>query len=129
VVASVADLSIIREPLLKYRQHGRNQIGAPRPTLLHALKRTQERHQTSVVAQQEDLFVRLHERVAGFDGRSLKPDTLALLEAKIAHLHLRANLPKSRFKRLPVTMRELFTHGYHRYSLGGFGSFLSDLLF
>jgi hypothetical protein len=83
MIGRLTALSLITDPLVKYRQHGRNPVGMRKRTFAQGLKRTQELRQSSTLAQKEDLFVRLYECVAGFDSSSLRPGTLALLDAKM----------------------------------------------
>lgn len=131
-IAAVADVAFIDEPLVRYRQHERQQIGAPRrqypaPTqrglqgFEDALRRrnsTSELH-AILSALEERLSAQQHT----FDCRR----ALAFVGDYSLHLDVRANLPRKRLNRLPRILRELMTMRYHEYA-NGFRSAAKDLV-
>ena len=127
-VAAVADVVTIDEPLIKYRQHERQQIGAPTrlpkaPKLhaLDALKRSNP--STNLHTILETLEQRLLDHRNEFHCRK----ALAFAAAYARHLDARANLPSRRLNRVPTILRELLTWRYHEYA-NGFKSAAKDLV-
>jgi hypothetical protein len=127
-VASVADVIAIDQPLIKYRQHGRQQIGAPTraakappPGTLEALKTTNPATELHRIL--ETLEQRLLDHRNEFDCRK----ALAFAGDYSRHLDARANLPQRRLNRVPTILRELLTWRYHEYA-NGFKSAAKDLV-
>ena len=135
VVACVARVSAVEEPLVLYRRHAAQQVGPLERTASvgglgavasgetrDALRRENPYDATLAVARAARR--RLSEkRVEGFDAQ----EALAHLEARIAHLEARRALPHARLRRAPGVLRELLTLRYHRYS-NGVASAAKDLL-
>lgn len=126
-VASVANVLALDDTLIKYRQHHRQQIGAParRPespkaTRIEALKRSNPIRELHAIL--ETLEQRLLDHRNEFDCRK----ALAFTGDYSRHLDARANLPRRRLNRLPTILRELLTWRYHEYG-NGFRSAAKDL--
>jgi glycosyltransferase involved in cell wall biosynthesis len=127
-VASVADVVMLDEPLIKYRQHEHQQIGAPKqqlkalqPSVLEAFKRSNpatELHQILDTLEQ-----RLMDHKDEFDCRK----ALSFAGDYSRHLDARANLPERRLNRVPTILRELLSWRYHEYA-NGFKSAAKDLV-
>jgi glycosyltransferase involved in cell wall biosynthesis len=124
IVATVADVAFIDEPLIKYRQHVSQQIGAPDKKSKEedelkgfAAVRTAMNRRNSYVELIEigqRVRQRLLDRCEVFEcGKAL-----AQLEARLAHLKSRAEMPGGHISRLPTIARELFSGRYSRYSHG-----------
>jgi len=129
-IASVADVVMIDEPLIKYRQHGRQQIGAPdgtksQPSLTETWGAALRRHSSSADLYKilSALDRRLREQSAAFDAR----EALLFVGDYSFHLNVRANLPPNRLSRLPSILRELVTLRYHEYA-NGFKSAAKDFV-
>ena len=131
-IAAVAGVEFIDEPLIEYRQHERQQIGAPGPRAeletqpgLHGFETAlRRRNSTSdlhaiLSALEERLTAQQH----SFDCRR----ALAFIADYSLHLDVRANLPRKRLSRLPRILRELMTMRYHEYA-NGFKSAAKDLV-
>ena len=131
IVSAVADVVFIEEPLIKYRQHERQQIGAPGPQLPraeHGLQAVESalRRRNSATDLHAILAVveeRLCAEQSSFDCRR----ALAFVADYSFHLDVRANLPQNRLNRLPKILRELVTRRYHEYA-NGFKSAAKDLV-
>lgn len=130
-VAAVADVAFIEEPLIKYRQHERQQIGAPQRSNAQPERGLQAfesalRRRNSATDLHEILSV-LEERLIAqqhsFDVRR----ALAFAANYSSHLDVRANLPRKRLSRVPRILRELLTMRYHEYA-NGFKSAAKDLV-
>jgi len=131
-VAAVADVVAIDEPLIKYRQHERQQIGAPARSELKAQTRGVEAIETAFRRRNssaelhkilETLEERLLAQARAYDTRK----ALAFVSDYAFHLNVRANLPQRRLNRLPRILRELLTRRYHEYA-NGFKSAAKDLV-
>lgn len=122
LVASVTSaVAFIAEPLVLYRQHGDNQIGAPRKVRLSTLI-SPTGSATGALADALRWQI-ARERIAAI----ARDQDLQLLLAKERHTAARARLPAGRLSRLPRIGTELLHRNYHKYS-AGLGSALKDLL-
>ena len=131
-IAAVAEVVAIDEPLIKYRQHDRQQIGAPaRPELkaqprgVQAIETAFRRRNSSADLHKtlETLAERLLAQARAYDTHK----ALAFVKDYAFHLNVRANLPQRRLNRLPRILRELLTLRYHEYA-NGFKSAAKDLV-
>lgn len=126
-VAAVAEVVMIEEPLIKYRQHGRQQIGAP--------SRTQEPEQGVIEsfrrrnnkADLHNILTTLEQRLVAQSASYDTRNALSFVGDYSFHLNVRANLPQNRLNRLPTILRELLTRRYHEYA-NGFKSAAKDLV-
>lgn len=112
VAAAVGGLTCIDEPLIDYREHERQQLGAGEP-VGGVVRWVDAARQTTAAdyALKASHLQLLQERVpeAGLGGR-------------IAHLLTRAGMTGARPSRLPAVLRELVSLRYHRYSNGLFSA-------
>jgi glycosyltransferase involved in cell wall biosynthesis len=132
-IAAVADVVMIEEPLIKYRQHGRQQIGAP----MRAKARAQESgrmHSFETAFHRRNSSTDLHKILLTLAERLLKHgssydtrNALSFVGNYANHLNVRANLPQNRLTRLSRILRELLTRRYHEYA-NGFKSAAKDLV-
>lgn len=127
-VAAVSDVTIIEEPLIKYRQHRHQQIGAParvQKAQPHGAREALKQRNSSADLQR--ILDTLHHRLAtqgnGFDCRN----ALSFARNYSRHLDVRANLPQRRLSRVPAVLRELLSWRYHEYA-NGFKSAAKDLV-
>ena len=132
MIAAVAEVSFIDEPLILYRQHDRQQLGAP-------TKRSDggENAKAKILARLKELprqnsYSDLVNTLNAIHGRlALKGKTeneIAPVEDRLKHLKARANLPGSAFTRLTLVLRELLSMRYRKYS-NGVSSAVKDLLY
>jgi len=131
-IAAVAEVILLDEPLIKYRQHRGQQIGAPSHTepekQRSGLKGIQAalRHPRWCVDLRIILTV-LRERLSAREETFPCRNTLSHIDDYLRHLDARAGLPPERLSRVPTIIRELTRLGYHRYS-SGFSSAAKDLV-
>jgi glycosyl transferase family 2 len=131
-IAAVADVVALDEPLIQYRQHEKQQIGAPtraeatsEPEGLQRLDAAlRRRNNTADLARiLEKLEERLLAQAGSYDARK----ALSFVSDYSLHLHVRANLPERRLNRVPRILRELLSLRYHEYA-NGFKSAAKDLV-
>ena len=129
-IAAVADVIAVDEPLIQYRQHAQQQIGAPtreevEPELhgIQAIAAAFRRRNSSDDLPRilETLDVRL--RASEFDTHK----ALSFVNDYAFHLNVRANMPQRRLNRVPRILRELLSLRYHEYG-NGFKSAAKDLV-
>jgi glycosyltransferase involved in cell wall biosynthesis len=132
VLAAASDADFIAEPLVRYRQHPGQQIGATKPArpdtppglegFAHVARRANPYRDLIRIAE------RARERLAGWEsGGEAAAEGVRRLDAHLRHLRARERLPGSLPRRLPVVLRELLTLRYHRYSNGALSA-VKDLL-
>jgi len=124
VAAATMRTAAIPEPLVLYRQHGGNSIGAARVTLWRRLRVSRERRVVELERlrrQNEALLQRL-----GALGVARPAQTAALQDA-IAHLHVRTTLPAARPRRMRPITAEVLSGRYARHSRG-LSTALRDLI-
>lgn len=130
-IAAVANVAFIEEPLISYRQHERQQIGAPQRSVappergLQAFECALRRRNSDT--DLHGILAVLEERLVAqqnsFDCRR----ALEFAGNYALHLDVRANLPRKRLSRVPRILRELLTMRYHEYA-NGFKSAAKDLV-
>lgn len=130
MIASVAGVSFVEEPLVKYRQHSRQQIGARERRardeagargLKEAMRRPNSYEEMIAIGG------RARRRLAERRGEYGGGEALAELEARLKHLRARASLPEGRLRRARCVLRELLSRRYHLYSNGVYSA-VKDLL-
>jgi hypothetical protein len=132
MIALVADVSFIEEPLIKYRQHARQQIGAKErrghqddTAGLGGVKNAMQR--TNSYQQMIEIGTKAQQRLSERRDVYNSEEALAKLAARLTHLRTRAKLPGPPLQRFTCVIRELLTGRYHRYSRGFFSA-AKDLL-
>lgn len=114
VAGAVARTVVLREPLIDYRQHGANQIGARKLDWSTRVARLREPR----TARNERLVRRARSLLERLGGLEAGPEQLVAAREKLAHEEARAALPASRIRRLGPVLREWRTGRYARYGLG-----------
>jgi hypothetical protein len=131
-IAAVADVVALDEPLIQYRQHAQQQIGAPTrkeaaPEMrrVQALETAFRRRSSSADLHKilETLETRLLAQASNYHTRK----ALSFVADYAFHLNVRANLPQRRLNRVPSILRELISLRYHEYA-NGFKSAAKDLV-
>ena len=127
-VAAVADVVMIDEPLIKYRQHEGQQIGAPTPSPKAAKSSTLESlKRSNPITELHRILEKLEQRLLDHKDEYDCRKALAFAANYSRHLDARANLPTRRLNRVPTILRELLTWRYHEYA-NGFKSAAKDLV-
>jgi glycosyltransferase involved in cell wall biosynthesis len=114
VTAAFGGVRFLPAPLIKYRQHATNQLGARRP---RARERIRELLQSRVTENRRRLRV-----MEGLEARLVTlraPEKLlAEIKGKLQHLQVRTSLPSKRHLRFGPVARELSSGRYAKYSSG-----------
>jgi len=126
LIAGVAGIECIAEPLIRYRLHDANQIGLRRYDLLGQYRQAKRQLEVDAFDYAVQFFEAAGERLRT-SPHPIKPETLAAYEAKLAHARWRCELPGGRFTRIPRVAGEALRGGYRRYSYG-WKSVAQDLL-
>ena len=123
IVAAVSGrVDCLEEPLVLYRQHGANEIGAAKMNLRHYIGR--------MVFPRTERNARLLARateMAEHPVFSERPDMRAIALDKLAHESARWDFPASRLRRWGAVNRERKTGRYRRFGLG-FQDIARDLI-
>ena len=120
LVAAVARVIPIEEPLMQYRRHTANQIGVAGITVTERARSTLARPR-DYFRERADIFEALRDRL--LEAVPERPDLARRVAGKIAHYQVRAAMPPTRFGRVPAVLREFLSLRYNRYS----GSSLASL--
>jgi glycosyltransferase involved in cell wall biosynthesis len=127
VVAAVADLDFIAEPLIKYRQHQRQQVGAPDKSAIDKGGIVAAARRQTSYTELIKIAERLQERLLSRGALSGDDRVIRMLDARLTHLRARVNLPKDSLRRTGWVLRELLTLRYHHYSRGIYSA-IKDLV-
>lgn len=134
VISALADIEPLDKPLIDYRQHPNQQIGAPNlaggqgqshnpPAMAKEQKREQYRRRLHLLECLDGSLSRAQEA-----GSSPRLDAaLWEIQDRAKHLHARLEMPRLRLSRLPAVLREIASGRYARYS-SGVRSAVVDLL-
>jgi len=116
VSAAVATNELIDEPLIDYRQHASNQIGARKLTFRQKLSKFREPRQE----RNEHLVARALQLVERLEalGPAVKPEALRRARQKLAFERARLALPAANVLRLWPITRAALDGRYRRFSLG-----------
>jgi hypothetical protein len=116
VASTMARVDLLEQPLIEYRQHESNQIGARRDTFREKVRKAlASRGNTHVerAVKAELLLARLLQM-----GDRVPPQTVAKVRSKIEHQRFRAALPASRLARCLPILREALTGRYDTFGRG-----------
>lgn len=114
LAAGIGTLRLESAPLLDYRQHGANVIGARRPTMGDRMRKLRE-PRTERAAR---LVERSRALVERLETLGAAPGRIAAARGKLAHETTRSRLPRVRIARLPGVLAGAVTGRYSRYSRG-----------
>lgn len=126
VAAAVGQVDLLEEPLIDYRQHDANQIGAAEPNLGHKVRRVLQPRGN----RNRELAVRagiLANRLASL-GEAVTPADLTAARGKLRIERMRAELPPNRIARVLPVLKEALRGDYARFTSQGRREILRDLL-
>lgn len=116
IAAAVATTDFIARPTIDYRQHGTNQIGATKLTIVGKFGRMMEPRRQRNERLETNMTV-LVDRLQRLGSR-VSTDKVNRAFAKLDHEQMRNSLPESRFHRVPHIARAFLAGNYGRYSRG-----------
>jgi glycosyltransferase involved in cell wall biosynthesis len=117
LIAAVAPCLAIAEPLLKYRQHTGQQIGAKKENLYRQFLRGLRQRRMDFEATAGN-YEAACQRLSKFRSRLRDARVLQLLEEKAEHFRAKARMRDPEAWRLPIIVEELCHRHYARYSRG-----------
>lgn len=118
VVAAVAGVRLLPDPIIRYRQHPGQQVGADARGLVGRI-RSALRITRAGLEDNAERVRELRDRLQQFTDRLRSPEILPAVEAKLAHAELRAAMRgMNRARRAAVAGRELLAGRYHRFGRG-----------
>lgn len=124
IAAAVGEVELVEEPLIDYRQHGANQIGATKPTLRYRVSRMLE--------DRGDRYERLALRAEALATRladlPVPESMLAAARDRARFDRVRASLPRRRLARLGTVLSEHRAGSYRRLSSQGALDVVRDIL-
>ena len=115
IAAATGEVDLLEAALVDYRQHGGNQIGATRLSLVGKVRRVSEPR----AARNERLatnFGLLVEKLEALEG--IDPAKLEGARGKLAHERIRRDLPVIPILRIVPVLREVASGRYRRFSRG-----------
>ena len=124
IVSFLARVTLIPQPLIRYRQHGAQRYGVHKDWALKNLGRNLTRGQ---YAQRARMWTAALTHLAATERLDLNQNFLRSMADKIEHLNCRSQMTRSRLRRFPYVLREIILGRYHRYS-SGWISAVKDLL-
>lgn len=114
LAAGIGRVRLDPAPLIDYRQHGSNEIGARKPTLADRMAKLRE--------PRAERAARLVERstllVERLEALGADPRRIAAARGKLAHEAARSRLPRIRVARVPGVLAGTLSGRYSRYSRG-----------
>lgn len=117
IISAIAGMEYIEEPLIAYRQHSGQQIGA--------LKKEIKTNMMTSLKENVDWYKSQYKYLSEAYGRlkELKYPIKSMKDFNeirkiLDHLGKRINLPAKKYKRLPIIMSEVALLRYHKYSNG-----------
>ncbi len=125
IASTMGRLEFIPEPLVKYRQHGRNLIGTKMKGLREQAGGAKSRGKEFFI-EEASRWGEAAERVLARTSTPRSMYIVSLIEEKIDHMRAREKCHSSRGGRLRTALGELRGGRYHKYS-NGMKSFLRDL--
>jgi hypothetical protein len=126
LISAFAPVGIIGQPLIRYRQHPAQAVGALQRTFYqeYLAAKKMDRH---VFAGQARMYQAALTRLESWHELPLRRgDLLQMLREKIRHYQIRSAIRLRERSRLAPSIVELLTLRYRRYSLG-WKSFAQDL--
>lgn len=130
IIAAQARFALIPEPLVMYRQHATNQIGAT-----HIRRGVLVRSWASLQIEKEKYWLKyrtyadLLERLEQLPDMQISLGDQQHLHDKVEHTYMRTSLLTPRPHRLRDIVKELARGRYQTYSVNGFWSALRDVVY
>lgn len=118
LISAVANVICVDRPLIKYRQHSGQQLGAKRRSIGAHLASTQASSNRECYRQIPEQYRLVYCRLREVLGLRMPRKRMDMLQAKISHMSGRADLSKSRVCRLPAIASALVMNRYSEFGYG-----------
>jgi len=123
MIAAIAEVDFIDQPLILYRQHSEQQIGAPNAQALEvSIKSMKALKEAAGRIHSYDGLVQIIETVKRrLTEREVAPEwqrSSDYLESWLEHVRIRMNLPTGVLARASAVLKEFLAWRYHRYASG-----------
>jgi glycosyltransferase involved in cell wall biosynthesis len=126
IISFVGNVDIIARPMIKYRQHQSQQLGAPTNDLSEVPTGIIERaNRRNSFAEEIKKLEAAHERIQSHKDQ-FEPKHEVYLEGRLRHMQQRVETSQGKLAGIPLAFGELVRGRYHRYS-NGFYSFAKDI--
>jgi len=125
LLSAVADGAAIDQPLVRYRQHPGQAVGAQWRSLYQQYQNARRMNRT-VFNDQADQYEAALARLQEDTDFEVRPHAVQLLQEKIRHSRRRAAIRQRKIGRVFPSLNEFITGRYTRFSLG-WKSFAQDL--
>lgn len=116
LAAAIGSVDVLEEPLINYRQHATNQVGARRETFMAKFRKAFALRDSTLSDRAHKIEVLL-ERLRQC-GDAVPSHVLEKMHQKLVHQRFRAALPKRRIKRCLPVLREALSGRYNRFGRG-----------
>lgn len=127
LIASVAGVRAVSAPLIQYRHHDRNQIGASKATVARTVKHAL-RSGGDFYAGLSVQSTKAAERLGMWPASSHLHYARRRLLERALFARFRAEMPVDRIRRVPSVLSQILTGAYHRYARHGLRSAAADFL-
>ncbi|TFH08663.1 MAG: glycosyltransferase [Nitrosomonadales bacterium] len=119
VISISSGLIALPTPLVAYRQHNSNQIGAP-PLPNNNISKIRGKSFHSIHNPKVKAYQLVLDYLIESCANNIPEAKNKILQVKdeLAFLRARSSLPSSHWKRVPIVLRELISFRYHRYAKG-----------
>jgi glycosyltransferase involved in cell wall biosynthesis len=115
ILSAVSRVDCLEMPLIEYREHPQQQIGAGQPAT--GISRWLELARETGAAEWKRRAAELRLALQRLESLDPPPaERIDHLRRFVTHMETRASLPQSRLRRIPTIVRELVTLRYVRYS-------------
>jgi hypothetical protein len=125
LLSAVAHGVALEQPLVRYRQHPAQSVGAEWRSLYQQYLNARKMNRT-VFNEQADQYEAALERLQEDSDFDIPPQAVQLLQEKVRHSRRRAAIRQRQIGRVIPSVTEFVTRRYSRFSLG-WKSFAQDL--
>ena len=125
LLSAVGEIHCLDQPLIRYRQHEKQQIGADELNLRQELKKAKIAVKGSYLLFAQQYLLALERLIRFFPADVKKAQKMSLISDKVKHSLKRGSIGRG-LNRFPIVAKELLSLRYFRYS-NGLKSFIKDL--
>lgn len=116
--SAVAEIHLVKQCLIQYRQHASNMSGSVRKSPLRRYREAKARVCAGFFAKQEDRYAQLLERLTVVPGWEVTPQTLRAVRQRISFARRRRRMRENVPLRWPLVAGGLISGEYKRFGRG-----------